>query len=405
MEPEEFWNPERWRPGAVAGRCFVWINSGRRRRRVVWILIAVVVFLAIPGIFDGMARGQTGTGGGGGSGIDVLDWMDIRDSEGVPATSYQISTDDGGLFHPGDTVRSAVLNLEVQIWLFLQIPACEFVGFSAGYEWLDPFHRALTGVAENLTRQVATPQVLFTAAAIGSLIVALFVVRGYFARATTQVCFMLLVAVLGPVFLAEPLAEVLAPNGLLAQGRDLGISVAAGLNGDADPNPADQVEVMQAGLVDNLLRHPLQVLNFGHVVDRSPACRDAWSTAVLSGDDSDIREAMRDCGDSAAYERASEPTWGQVGSGLVIIFLSPLASLVLIMVSFMIIRDGCYAIYHGFMTIFGFAAGGFIYGPTQTFLIRNVVDAFIAAGRMAAYTIFLGVYTLFLNNMFLQAGG
>ncbi|RDI45344.1 hypothetical protein [Nocardia mexicana] len=370
---------------------------------MVWTLIAVAAFLAIPGIFDGMALGQTGDAGG--NGIGVLDFMDIRDSDGVRATSYQFSTDEGSLFEPGNTMRSALIHIELQIWLFLQIPACEFVGFAAGYEWLDPFHRAMIGVAEGITRQVATPLVLITAAAIGSLIVALFIARGFYSRATTQICFMLLVAVLSPVFLAEPLAEVLSPDGLLAQGRDLGISVAAGLNGNANPNPADQVEVMQAGLVDNLVRHPLQTWNFGHVVDRSPVCREAWSAAVVVGDGSDIREAMRDCGDSAAHARASEPSWGQVGSGLVIILLSPLASLVLVILSFMIVRDGCYAIYHGFMMIFGFAAGGFIYGPTQNFLIRNVVDAFVAAGRMSAFTIFLGVYTLFLNNLFLQAGG
>jgi hypothetical protein len=57
------------------------------------------------------------------------------------------------------------------------------------------------------------------------------------------------------------------------------------------------------------------------------------------------------------------------------------------------------------MAIFGFAAGGFIYGPTQTFLVRNLVDAVVAAARMTAYTVFLGVYVLFLGKLFEQAQG
>src|SRR5690606_9627798 len=70
-----------------------------------------------------------------------------------------------------------------------------------------------------------------------------------------------------------------------------------------------------------------------------------------------------------------------------------------------IIWAGLDAIYHGFMMIFGLAAGGFIYGPTQTFMARNAADAVIAGARMAINTIVLSVYLLILGRVFDQAGG
>ncbi|MFE4455797.1 hypothetical protein ACFROC_00435, partial [Nocardia tengchongensis] len=70
-----------------------------------------------------------------------------------------------------------------------------------------------------------------------------------------------------------------------------------------------------------------------------------------------------------------------------------------------IVRSALDSVYHGLMSIFGFAAGGFIYGPTQTFLIRSLVHGFFAAARMAAEIVFLALYLLLLGDLFEQARG
>ncbi|MFR9774269.1 hypothetical protein [Nocardia sp. SC052] len=331
--------------------------------------------------------------------------MDVRDSSGVRLTDYVFATNHGGLFHPMDTVMSGVLGLEFVGYIVLVTTAVWLIGYAVSFQWLDPFGRALTGVADNLTGQIATPLTLVTAAAIGAFFVAWFIVRGQPAKATMQIVAMVGVALLGPVFLAEPLGDVLSSHGLLAQGRDLGIAVAAGLNGNSDANPRQVVATMQGDLADNFARRPLQVWNFGHVVDESPRCANAWSAGVRSGDDSRVIDGMRACGDIAAHDEANDPSWAQVGSGLVLLLCGMILLLFGAYLAIKIVWAAMDSIYHGFMAIFGFAAGGFIYGPTQTFLIRNLVDGFVAAGRMAAYTIFLGVYVLFLGNLFQQAQG
>lgn len=158
-------------------------------------------------------------------------------------------------------------------------------------------------------------------------------------------------------------------------------------------------------LADNFARHPLQVWNFGHVIDNvSPRCRAAWTVGIQSGDESRVKKGLARCGDSLAAAKAENPTVGQAGTGLVLLLFGTILLLFGAYLAIKVMGSALDAIYHAFMGIFGFAAGGFIYGPTQTFLVRNLVDTLMAAGKMLAYTVFLGVYALTLNSLFAQAG-
>ncbi|MFE7798665.1 hypothetical protein [Nocardia sp. NPDC057440] len=342
---------------------------------------------------------------GGASQIDGLSWMNIRDSSGVPVANYLFTSDHGGPLNPGATVVWAIIGVEFIGYITIVTTAIWLTGYALSFRWLDTFASALRGVADAVTGQIATPVMLVSAAAIGAFFVAWFIVRGYHAKAAMQVVMMLGVATVGPVFLIDPLEDVLSSNGLLAQGRDLGISVAAGLNGNSRPDSRQLVATMQEDLADNFARRPLQVWNFGHVVDQRPACQSAWSAGVMGGDEGELKDGMRTCGDAAALTKANNPTLGQASTGLMLLICSGILLLFSAYLAIKVVKTALDAIYHGFMSIFGFAAGGFVYGPTQTFLIRNIVDSFIAAGRMAAYTVFLGIYLLFLGNLFAQAGG
>ncbi|MGK8503854.1 hypothetical protein [Nocardia asiatica] len=366
------------------------------------ILFALFVF---PGLLGAVAAAQSQAASAGTSQIDGLSWMNIRDSSGVSLSSYTFATDRGGPLNPGATILWAILGLEFIGYLAIVTSAIWLIGYALSFRWMDWFAAALRGVADALTGQLATPIMLVTAATIGAFFVGWFIARGYHAKAAVQVVTMVAVALLGPVFLAAPLSEVLSSHGLLAQGRDLGIAVAAGLNGNESPNPSQLMPTMQETLADNFARRPVQVWNFGHVVDENPACRAAWSAGIRSGDDDRVREGLKACGDAAAHAKASEPSMGQVGTGLLLLLCGGVLLVFAAYLSIRVMKAAMDAIYHCFMAIFGFAAGGFVYGPTQTFLVRNVVEGLIAAARMAAYTIFLGVYVLFLGNLFQQARG
>ncbi|MFX0575452.1 hypothetical protein [Nocardia nepalensis] len=384
-----------------------WFGTSRWRRRAGWLLVAIFVLFVFPGFVGAVASAQyqAAATGSSVSEIDGLSWMQIRDSSGVPLANYSFATDHGGVLNPGATILWAILGFEFIGYIAIVTTAIWLIGNALSFQWLNMFGSALTGVADRLTGQIATPMLLVTAATIGAFCVAWFWLRGYHAKAVLQIVTMLGVAMLGPVFLAEPLGDVLSSDGLLAKGRDLGISVAAGLNGNNNPNPNQLVTTMQGDLADNFARRPVQVWNFGHVIDEEPACRSVWSAGMTAGDDDRVRKGMQSCGDSAAYAKAQNPSMGQVGTGLMLLICGGILLVFAVVLGIRVVKAALDTIYHGFMSIFGFAAGGFVYGPSQTFLVRNLVDSVVAAARMTAYTIFLGVYVLFMGNLFAQARG
>ncbi|MEU4314148.1 hypothetical protein [Nocardia sp. NPDC024068] len=396
------WDPMRWYPDTIVRRAKSWATERPWRRRLLWALLIVVVWVVFPGVVGAVAMAQ---GGSGVSQIDGLSWMNIRDSHGVPLASYMYSTNQGGILNPTYAMLWFLISAMFVGYITFVGAGCWGIDFALDFRWLDMFAAALTGVAEALVRVVGTPMVLITAASFGAFIVAWFVARGLPAKAAIQVVVMLGVAVIGPTILADPLGDVLSSDGILAQGRDVGLSVAAGLTGEGTPDPDRLVTEIQHTLADNFARRPVQVWNFGQVVDNYPACESAWTSAVLSGDPDSVREGMRDCGNESAYAKADTPTMGQVGTGLILLFCALVLLVFAAYFAFQVTKSALNSIYHAFMAIFGFAAGGFIYGPTQTFLVRNIVDCLVAAARMTAFTIFLGVYILFLKNLFDQANG
>ena len=72
------------------------------------------------------------------------------------------------------------------------------------------------------------------------------------------------------------------PDGLLAFGRRVGFSVASGRHPQRRAAGAGtgQVDTLTASLITHIVREPLQLWNFGHVVDRVGGCGAAWSAAV-----------------------------------------------------------------------------------------------------------------------------
>lgn len=380
-------------------------SRGRWRRRTAYCLAALFALLVFPGALGAVATAQDGTTPAGISRMDGVAWMNVRDSSGLPLADYLLVGDPGGLGNPGGTVIWALLGLEFVGYMIIVTTAIWWIGFALGFQWLDLFASALRGAADALAAQIATPIVLITAASIGALFVAWFVIRGFTTKAVSQIVTMLLVAVIGPLFLAAPLADTLSSDGLLARGRDVGVSVAAGLSGSVDRDPAHLVTVIQGDMADAFARRPVQVWNFGHVLDERAACGAAWSAGITAGDNEHARTGIEGCGDDEAVTRMNNPGVGQLGTGLILLLSALVLLAFAVYLSGQIFKAALDAIYQGFMAIFGFAAGGFVYGPSQTFLVRNLVNTGIAAARICAYTIFLGIYLLFLTNLFRLANG
>ncbi|MEU2039587.1 hypothetical protein [Nocardia niwae] len=403
-EPQ-FWDADRWRPQMVFRRFRAWISASRRRRRTAWIVLALFVLFVFPGLVHAVSIAQTGTATQGTAPNAATSWMNVKDSYGVNVSSYMLVVDRGGVFNLGNFAMWIILMPLFAVWQLLSITGVWLPAKAMDFQWLNLLSAPLQAMARNLTAQIATPLLASTALAIGAFFVGYFIVRALYAKAAVQVVTMIAFAIGGVFFLANPLAEALSDHGVLIQGRDLGLSVAAGLNGHNNPNPSQLVGTLQATMADNFVRLPLQVWNFGHVVDTNPSCRAAWSAAMAAGSEDRVKGGMKSCGDSAAYAAVDNPGVGQIGAGLLLLLCAVILLAFAAYLSIKIMWAALDLIYYGFASIFGFAAGGYIYGPTQTFTVRCVVHGFIAAGKMAFFVIALGVYELLLGSLFRAANG
>ncbi|MEW1737139.1 hypothetical protein AB0346_14415 [Nocardia beijingensis] len=352
-----------------------------------------------------MSIAQTGTLSQGTAPNSATSWMDVKDSSGVNVSSYRLVVDQGGVFNLGNFALWIILMPLFAVWLLCSTTGVWLPGEAMSFGWLNLISAPLRAMAQSFTAQIATPLMAGTAVAIGAFFVGYFIVRALFAKAVMQVVVMIAVAIAGVPFLANPLSEALSDQGFLVQGRDLGLSVAAGLNGNNNPNPQQLVSTLQTTMADNFVRLPLQVWNFGHVVDSSPSCRAAWSSGMTAGSDDRVKNGMKACGDSAAYAAVENPSVGQIGAGLLLLLCAVILLAFAAYLSIKIMWAVLDLIYYGFASVFGFAAGGYIYGPTQTFTVRCVVHGFIAAGKMAFFVIALGIYELLLGSLFRAANG
>ncbi|GAB2559356.1 hypothetical protein [Nocardia heshunensis] len=402
---ERFWDERRWQPSAVLGAARAWATATALRRRTVIVIAVVVGLFVIPGILGAVA--QADPGGDTLVSNSALSWMYIRDSEGVDLSNYDLATDISHSifdFDPKGAGIVVILSFEFSGWMMVVGGGIWLIGYVVSFRWLDIVVIPLRTVSHSLTGTIATPLMLITAVTVGGGCVAWFVLRAQTAKAAVQVVTMVGVAVIGPMFLADPLASVLSSDGFLSRGRDVGLTVAAGLNGDRYTPPAQLITNMQTHMADNFARHPLQVWNFGHVIDDNPVCRDAWTNAGLTHNQGAMRSALKSC-DYAAWNSIEHPSVGQLGTGLLLLLCAILLLGFAVALSLRIVRSALDSVYHGLLAIFGFAAGGFIYGPSQTFLVRNIMDGFFAGFRMCVEIIFLGIYTLILGDIFTLVHG
>ena len=96
--------------------------------------------------------------------------------------------------------------------------------------------------------------------------------------------------------------DLYSEHGLLALGRGTGLEIAQAAIGAPFASGASldaKLDALMSHVVTAGVRHPLQVLNFGMVVDDIGGCRQAWSSAMMAAqgvDGAGPAHAMANCG-------------------------------------------------------------------------------------------------------------
>lgn len=395
------WDPYRWEPRAVAARIMGWVRATRRRRWAASITAILFVLYIFPGPLAAIAFGQSGTVGTG-SVTSALGFMHIQDIDGVDVSKYTFITDHGSVLHMDKALIALPIMLVYALWWIGSETAIYLLGYGMSFQWLNFVATPMRGVAHALTGQLPVALITATAVTVGSIFVAYFFARGFLARAVTQILFMMIVALLAPMILGDPLGDDLQ---MLAKGRDVGVSVAAGLNGIDDPDPTQQVENVQEIAATYKIRYVLQMWNFGHVIDSSPGCRAVWTAGMAAGNENQVKDGLRICGDAAAYNAASNPSVGQIATGLALLLAMLIDLIFSLYCMIAIVGAGLNTLYWGFAAILSVISGAYVVGPTQTFAIRSIFHGFFSAGYMVGSVIFVGAYELFMGDLYQQAQG
>nr|WP_225952743.1 hypothetical protein [Mycobacterium sp. OAS707] len=311
-----------------------------RVRCNVWVFVALQVLSAMAVC--------TAPSAGASTNAVVLNWTGLHDSYGVPVGDYYLSLASvrdqliaGGpqgsawdpatwgawMVHGWDVLLTSVaaasmLTAEAGFFVGVITLALWVMRVTISTYWLTVIGevaRAITTAVINVTTRWG---LIAVAVPVGVFLGVLAVRRGEAGRGATLILTALTMPALAVTVFSDPAGMMYGPDGLLAFGRRIGFSTAqaATHNGPVSGGGfTGQVDTLTASLITHAVREPLQVFNFGHVVDRVGGCGAHWSAAVRAGASDGPITAMARCGDGAAVRYAQHLDGTNVWTGLVLV--------------------------------------------------------------------------------------
>jgi hypothetical protein len=263
----------------------------------------------------------------------VLNWTGLHDNYGVPIGDYYLSLasirdqmtqggPDASMLDPGTWWPWMMHGLSVMFTSFaaaniLTAEASVFVGIIAISLWLmrltisTYWLRVLGEIAKAVTAAVISVITKWGLVAItvpiGVFVGVLAIRRGEAGRGWTMILIALTMPALAVTAFSDPAGMMYGPDGMLAFGRKMAFSTAqaATHNGAISGGGfTGQVDTLTSSLITHVVREPLQVFNFGQVVDNVGTCGSLYSKALLQGAPDGPVKAMGQCGNWAAVHYA-----------------------------------------------------------------------------------------------------
>jgi len=261
------------------------------------------------------------TGGGNTSSSGPLAPLDAADTHGLSIGKYQLSVDSGGVTSGVKLITNGVLLSGLwEAYRWTVGAAVAMINLALQMEWVDWLVEAITPVANTLQNDVVAKLGLRgLALGVMGVWVAVLIAGGRIGKGLSQLLVSSAVAALAAGALANPVAVITGPDGVLYASRDAGQAVATVIVSDGrsnTPNPALIQEETGGALVDTFVRLPHQMINYGKVLDGS-SCQGAYDDALAGGpyesDDDAARSALGGC-DEKLKDYADDPGWTGVAS-------------------------------------------------------------------------------------------
>ena len=364
--------------------------------------------------------------------VNAMAWTGITDSHGVPLGAYYLSTvstaeaitEAGpdlslnpnswvqwlanavavGVSHEGIAMAlqlqasTYILMLTIALWLL------KFVMSSVWLQWLLTWFRPLF---DTLQRMVADlylfPICLVLALGVGAFHVVMNNHRGHGWRVILST---LVIAVLGWTVTRDPISELASENGMLTQARNLGLTVSsAALNngGISAGGGAAQMTTLIQHIADATVRMPLQLFNFGTVVDNIGSCESAWSAAILTGDPAGPAHAMSGCGAPQALSYAEHLDGFSTGLGLFYLFFGAVFTFFVLYVAYSYVMVACAAFINAIMLLFA-APLAMIEGAPRQRALHRLTQFFRHVILVFAYVLYISFAAVIVLKMAAPGG-
>ncbi len=373
---------------------------------------------------------------------NAVGWTGITDTTGQPIGSYFIGTvsmleavreqgSDMSMLDPSswvpglaDRVQIALTYSQLATLLglccgFLVVVAALgiwFIKFALGSVWLGWLGALAAPIAVSLAHFVQTynifPLAIVICLAIGGI---LCYWRGFATGAAVMVSAYLVLLLIW-VVLRDPVDELVGDHGLLAAARSVGFefSLGVGNNGSmAGGNVDAQTTVLSQWMATVLVRHPIQIANFGEVIDNYSGCAEAWNAALnqgsglaqatgqvgaIAGAASGPVQAMEQCGQLGAVSHARQLSGETAG---LMFFMNCIVLVLLLLLCYIgmeVVRIGFVTFWH-VLVLIPAAAVAVAPGPQRQYAKRTAMKLLVHGVEMMFATAGFGVVLVIMSHV------
>jgi hypothetical protein len=278
----------------------------------------------------------------------VLNWTGLHDTYGVPVGDMYLSLaslrdqlahtgPDASMIDPStwwpwvmhgmavlfDSLTAAnILTAEVGLFVGIITLALWVFRLTVSTYWLTvlgELARAITTAVIDVTTRWG---LVALTVPIGVFLGVLAIRRGERGRGATLIMAAIFMPAMAVSVFSDPAGLMYGPNGLLQFGRRMAFSTAqAATHGGAISGGGftGQIDTLTSSLITHVVREPLEVFNFGHVIDNVSGCGALVSAAWKSGAKDGPIIALAQCGDTAAVRYAQNLDGTNVVGGAILV--------------------------------------------------------------------------------------
>lgn len=247
-------------------------------------------------------------------------FIQFTDSHGINVWQYEISIDRGNPVTGADKwfwtkfvdplwqlYRDGVL---VSIWL---------IRWVLDFGWMAPVREAAITLNIALSQAIDQMGLVALFLTIAGIVGAFYILKGRIATGVWEMVLACVIVAGLSTFLVNPAGLILnTDHGAAYVARDLSLELVSEVSESPERGADAQVEQITSSLIETFIRQPLQLANFGVVLDGGP-CEQVYDEVLKSGPHawgSEIREKVNGC-NSKLGEYAGTPSPSMVTSLIV----------------------------------------------------------------------------------------